>query len=442
MVRVRAGRRGGPAGLTGPLAKGAGILSFPVSIPMGKRHFLFYDVLLPIACILLIGKLLALRFDGPIFHRLDTLRAFGLGYWFSRSGFRISLWNASPYLFALIPAIGWAAWIRLNFEIDHARGTFRLDRPIYRGCASGLRWVRREILPRFRKTGGIDLPAGHGIAGLPIRDPAIVGASRLAPDPKAAAGSRAVPGPIAASPWTPGTDPTVDASPRAPRETIGIASPSGMRDPKVIAPPSGMREPTLPGIPRSSPDPIIIAPARSQDPATRLTLDPAVRPESPRLTSAPAPGLGPTESSPPAPYPNPQSGIAHPARPASPSPLEEFAARLESARSARASAPDAAGRTGNANPESIRIDTGKIDAALSEAARAEAIRTGLSRTGIRADAPESDVRIEAGIKSGMSAGKAPAADAPDDLMPPVPGTPGSDSAPPIAPGPAYPRRAR
>ena len=45
---------------------------------MSRKHFLLYDFLLPLAVILLIGRFLADRFDGALFHRIDSIKAFGL----------------------------------------------------------------------------------------------------------------------------------------------------------------------------------------------------------------------------------------------------------------------------------------------------------------------------------------------------------------------------
>src|SRR4051812_13233187 len=114
---------------------------------MVKKYFfvLLFDVMLPIAGILLIGRVLAQRFDYPIFHFLDTIRAFGLGFWFAESEVRVKLLNASRYIFAFFPAVAWVAWIRINFEHDGATGSIRLDRPIFRFCSGLARRIRGSV---------------------------------------------------------------------------------------------------------------------------------------------------------------------------------------------------------------------------------------------------------------------------------------------------------
>jgi hypothetical protein len=114
---------------------------------MGKKYFLIllFDVVLPIAGILLIGRVLAQRFDYPIFHFLDTIRAFGLGFWFAESEVRVRLLNASRYIFAFFPAVAWVAWIRINLEQDRETGDIRLDRPIFRFCSGLARRIRSSV---------------------------------------------------------------------------------------------------------------------------------------------------------------------------------------------------------------------------------------------------------------------------------------------------------
>lgn len=131
---------------------------------MGKKHILFYDLILPLAGILLIGGLLSRRFAGVILHRVDAIKAFGLGYWFVHSGLRVTLLDYSWLAFALIPAAGWAVWVRLNLELDIARGRVRLDRPLF----TFFRWLLDRITIRKR--------------GLPAHTAAAVGTGEEWPD--------------------------------------------------------------------------------------------------------------------------------------------------------------------------------------------------------------------------------------------------------------------
>jgi hypothetical protein len=108
---------------------------------LSKKHFLFYDVLLPAACILILGNFLSGRFDGPVFRRLDSIRAFGLGFEFAHSALRASLLRYSPFIFALIPAAAWMVWVRINLEYDPARAARSLDRPVFRAFQAFLAWV-------------------------------------------------------------------------------------------------------------------------------------------------------------------------------------------------------------------------------------------------------------------------------------------------------------
>jgi hypothetical protein len=108
---------------------------------MSKKHFLLYDFLLPLAGILLLGNFLSERFDGVLFHRLDSIRAFGLGFLFSHSELRADLLRSSWMVFALIPAAAWMVWIRINLEYDYVQGNRRLDRPIFKFFQALSLWI-------------------------------------------------------------------------------------------------------------------------------------------------------------------------------------------------------------------------------------------------------------------------------------------------------------
>lgn len=120
---------------------------------MGKKHFLLFDFLLPLAGICIIGKALAGRFAAAILQRVDAVKAFGIGYAFAHSGLRASLLHYSWLAFALIPAAGWLVWVRLNLECDFAQGRFHLDRPLFtffKVLRDGLAGKARGSFPRVR----------------------------------------------------------------------------------------------------------------------------------------------------------------------------------------------------------------------------------------------------------------------------------------------------
>jgi hypothetical protein len=108
---------------------------------MSKRHFFLYDFLLPLAAILGLGRFFSDHFDSFIFRSLDSIKAFGLGAWFSHSPMRESLWNASWIFFAVVPALAWLVWVRLNMEYDWVNSRRRLDRPIFTFFQGIGRWI-------------------------------------------------------------------------------------------------------------------------------------------------------------------------------------------------------------------------------------------------------------------------------------------------------------
>lgn len=108
---------------------------------MSKKHFFIFDLLLPLAAILLIGRFLADRFDGALFHRIDSLKAFGLGFRFAHSELRATLWDWSGLVFALLPAAAWLVWVRINLEHDHVQHRRKLDRPIFKFFQALSRWI-------------------------------------------------------------------------------------------------------------------------------------------------------------------------------------------------------------------------------------------------------------------------------------------------------------
>src|SRR4051812_35714366 len=108
---------------------------------MSKKHFLLYDFLLPLVGIVLLGNFLSARFDGVLFHRLDSIRAFGLGFLFSHSELRANLLRSSWMIFALIPAAAWMVWIRINLEYDYVQLGRRLDRPIFKFFQALSLWI-------------------------------------------------------------------------------------------------------------------------------------------------------------------------------------------------------------------------------------------------------------------------------------------------------------
>ena len=108
---------------------------------MSKKHFFLYDFLLPLVGILLIGNFLAERFDGVLFHRLDSIKAFGLGFVFSHSELRAGLLRYAWLIFALIPAAAWMVWVRINLEYDYLQNRRRLDRPIFKFFQALSVWI-------------------------------------------------------------------------------------------------------------------------------------------------------------------------------------------------------------------------------------------------------------------------------------------------------------
>jgi hypothetical protein len=108
---------------------------------MSKKHFLLYDFLLPLAGILLIGSFLSERFDGGLFHRLDSIKAFGLGFVFSHSELRATLLRSSWLIFASIPAAAWMVWVRINLEFDYLQQRRRIDRPIFNFFQALSLWI-------------------------------------------------------------------------------------------------------------------------------------------------------------------------------------------------------------------------------------------------------------------------------------------------------------
>lgn len=108
---------------------------------MTRKHFFFYDILLPLASILAVGKALSDHFDTFLFQRLDAIKAFGLGAWFGHSALRETLWTYSWLFCAAAPALAWMVWVRINMEYDWINRCRKLDRPIF-GFFQGLtRWI-------------------------------------------------------------------------------------------------------------------------------------------------------------------------------------------------------------------------------------------------------------------------------------------------------------
>ncbi|MDB5105279.1 MAG: hypothetical protein JWP91_2968 [Fibrobacteres bacterium] len=108
---------------------------------MSKRHFFFYDFLLPLAGILALGRFFSDHFDTFIFRWMDTVKPFGLGEWFSHSPLRENLWHSSWLFFAIVPALAWMVWVRINLEYDWVNARRRLDRPIFTFFQGLGRWV-------------------------------------------------------------------------------------------------------------------------------------------------------------------------------------------------------------------------------------------------------------------------------------------------------------
>lgn len=111
---------------------------------MSKRHFLLYDFLLPLAVIFGLGRVFSGHFDSSIFRSLDSVKAFDLGAWFSQSPLRAALWRSSWILFAVVPALAWSVWIRLNLEYDPSDSRPRLDRPIFTFFRAIGRWIEGD----------------------------------------------------------------------------------------------------------------------------------------------------------------------------------------------------------------------------------------------------------------------------------------------------------
>lgn len=108
---------------------------------MSKRHFLLYDFILPILFILAAGRFLSDQFDTALFRWADSIKAFGIGPWFSHSSIRQTLWSDSWLLFASAPALLWLAWFRVNVEYDYVERCRRLDRPLYTFFRGLFRWI-------------------------------------------------------------------------------------------------------------------------------------------------------------------------------------------------------------------------------------------------------------------------------------------------------------
>jgi hypothetical protein len=108
---------------------------------MSKRHFFFYDLVMPLAVILGLGRFFSDHFDSLIFSRMDAIKAFGMGAWFSHSPLRETLWNSSWLFFAIVPALAWMVWVRINLEYDWINRGRRLDRPIFTFFQGLFRWI-------------------------------------------------------------------------------------------------------------------------------------------------------------------------------------------------------------------------------------------------------------------------------------------------------------
>jgi hypothetical protein len=111
---------------------------------MSKKHFFLYDFLLPLAAVLCLGRFFSNRFDGVIFGKLIAIKAFGFGQWFAHSPLRESLADYSWLFFAIIPALAWTVWVRINLESDSATGSLHLDRPIYTFFLGLARWIEGD----------------------------------------------------------------------------------------------------------------------------------------------------------------------------------------------------------------------------------------------------------------------------------------------------------
>jgi hypothetical protein len=267
---------------------------------MGNKFFrvLLFDVMLPIAGILLIGRVLAQRFDYPIFHFLDTIRAFGLGFWFAESEARVRLLDASRYIFAFFPAVAWVAWIRINLEHDRATGTIRLDRPIFRFCSGLARRIRNSVrspedfpravppLASLMPT----VPASAAIPKSPLADPPRgSGAPVLRMEPVRLA------------------EPVQRAEPALRAEPVVRAEPNLRAEPVVRAEPNLRAEPVVRAEPNLRPEPVRAEPSLRPQPVVRpepsLREEPAAQPEPIRRVEPPA-NL-PDDVMPPAPAPAP-----------------------------------------------------------------------------------------------------------------------------------------
>lgn len=108
---------------------------------MSKRHFLLYDLILPLIGILSAGLFLSQQFDTAVFRRLDSLKAFGIGAWFAHSPMRETLWAWSHLVFAAPAALLWLAWVRINLEYDYLKRGSKLDRPIFKLVRGLFRWI-------------------------------------------------------------------------------------------------------------------------------------------------------------------------------------------------------------------------------------------------------------------------------------------------------------
>lgn len=256
---------------------------------MGKKYFLIllFDIMLPIAGILLIGRVLAQRFDYPIFHFLDTIRAFGLGFWFAESEVRVKLLNASRYIFAFFPAVAWVAWIRINLEQDRATGAIRLDRPIFRFCSGLARRIRSSVRS----------PEDFPLARAPLAPmtPAV-------PSSPAVLASPAIPKAPLSAPLRGSVEPVLRVEPARYGAPVQRAEPSLRAEPVVRAEPSPRPEPVPHAVPAQRAEPILrtepiarVEPVIHPEPVRRVeppaTLSTPVNPPDDVMPPAPAPGV-------------------------------------------------------------------------------------------------------------------------------------------------------
>ena len=276
--------------------------------------------MLPLAGILLIGRVLAQRFDYPIFHFLDTIRAFGLGFWFAESELRIRLLNASRYIFAFFPAAAWVAWIRINLERDRTTGAIRLDRPIFRFCSVLARRIRSSVRS----------PEDFPLAVPPLapRMPAVLASSALPKAPLSA--------PLGGS-----VEQIFRMEPIRAAEPVLRSEPTLRVEPVVRAEPSLRPEPVVRAVPAPRAEPILRA-----EPIARV--EPVAHPEPIRRVESPAAPATPV---------NPPDDVMPPARDARPSggpslrALPTRAASAETLRGIRD--PISIHRAGISDPKSL-----------------------------------------------------------------------------------------